>query len=227
MPGLTMPTPSGRPDPSAADGSHDALHADVLKRIAARGGVKKFAANAVIISEGDTSDALYIILSGRVKVYSASAEGKEVVIALHGPGEYVGEMALDGGERSASVMTTEPTTCSVVAAANLRQFIAEHPDFALHLIHRLIGRVREATGNVKSLALQDVYGRVVRLLEQLAVREGAELVIRERLTQQDISERVGSSREMVARIFKDLAKGQYLVVNSGRIAILRKLPADW
>jgi CRP/FNR family cyclic AMP-dependent transcriptional regulator len=205
----------------------DALHEGLLGRIAAHGGVKKFPANAVIISEGDTSDSLYIILSGRVRVYSANEEGKEVVIAVHGPGEYVGEMALDGGERSASVMTTEPTTCSVVTGANLRQFIADYPDFALHLIHRLIRRVRQATGDVKSLALQDVYGRVVRLLEQLAVPDGSGRVIRERLTQQDISERVGSSREMVARILKDLAKGQYIVVASGRITILRELPSAW
>jgi len=214
-------------DSSAAAVTNDALHADLLKRIASRGGVKRFAANTLIIGEGDTADTLYIVLSGRVKVYASNEEGREVIIALRGPGEYVGELALDGGERSASVMTTEPTTCSVVTAANLRQFIAEHPDFALHLIHRLIDRVREATGNVKSLALQDVYGRVVRLLELLAVPEGAELVVRERLTQQDISERVGSSREMVARVLKHLTQGQYLVVESGRITILRKLPSAW
>jgi len=214
-------------DGPAAAVTNDALHADLLKRIASRGGVKRFAANTLIIGEGDTADTLYIILSGRVKVYASNEEGREVIIALRGPGEYVGELALDGGERSASVMTTEPTTCSVVTGANLRQFIAEHPDFALHLIHRLIDRVREATGNVKSLALQDVYGRVVRLLELLAVPEGDELVVRERLTQQDISERVGSSREMVARVLKHLTQGQYLVVESGRITILRKLPSAW
>jgi len=214
-------------DSSAAAVTNDALHADLLKRIAARGGVRKFAANTLIIGEGDAADTLYIVLSGRVKVYASNEEGREVIIALRGQGEYVGELALDGGERCASVMTTEPTTCSVVTGANLRQFIAEHPDFALHLIHRLIDRVREATGNVKSLALQDVYGRVVRLLELLAVPEGAELVVRERLTQQDISERVGSSRETVARVLKRLTKGQYLVVKSGRITILRKLPSAW
>jgi CRP/FNR family cyclic AMP-dependent transcriptional regulator len=224
---MPEPTVSNPSDGPAAAVTRDALHADLLKRIAARGGVKKFAASTLIIGEGDTADNLYIILSGRVKVYASNEEGREVIIALRGPGEYVGELALDGGERCASVMTTEPTTCSVVTGANLRQFIAEHPDFALHLIHRLIDRVREATGNVKSLALQDVYGRVVRLLELLAVSEGAELVVRERLTQQDISERVGSSREMVARVLKHLTQGQYLVVESGRITILRKLPSAW
>ena len=92
----------------------------VLRRIAERGGVKRYPAHAVIIHESDDSDALFIILAGRVKVYAANDAGKEVILTTLGPGEYVGELALDGGARSASVMTLEPTTCAVVAGANLR-----------------------------------------------------------------------------------------------------------
>jgi CRP/FNR family cyclic AMP-dependent transcriptional regulator len=204
-----------------------ALHNELLRGIAAQGGVKRYPANAVIISEGDLADSLFVILTGRVKVYSANAAGREVTIITHGPGEYVGELALDGGVRSASVMTLEPTTCSVVTGANLRQFVTAHPDFAMHLIHKLIWRVRQATDSVKSLALQDVYGRVVRLLNELSVPQGDERVVSERLTQQDIAERVGSSREMVSRIFKDLTKGGYVAVASGRIRILKRPPAAW
>ena len=115
----------------------------------------------------------------------------------------------------------------MVTGANLRQFVAAQPDFAMHLIHKLIWRVRQATDSVKSLALQDVYGRVVRLLQELSEPQGTERVVRERLTQQDIAERVGSSREMVSRIFKDLTKGGYVAVASGRIQILRRPPAAW
>jgi CRP/FNR family transcriptional regulator, cyclic AMP receptor protein len=204
-----------------------ALHDDLLRGIAAQGGVKRYPAHAVIISEGDVADSLFIILTGRVKVYSANAAGREVTIITHGPGEYVGELALDGGVRSASVMTLEPTTCSVVTGANLRQFVAAQPDFAMHLIQKLIWRVRQATDSVKSLALQDVYGRVVRLLHELSAPQGDERVVGERLTQQDIAERVGSSREMVSRIFKDLTKGGYVAVASGRIRILKRPPAAW
>ena len=204
-----------------------ALRNDLLRGIAAQGGVKRYAAHTVIISEGDVADSLYIILSGRVKVYSANAAGRGVTIITHGPGEYVGELALDGGVRSASVMTLEPTTCSVVTGANLRQFVAAQPDFAMHLIHKLIWRVRQATDSVKSLALQDVYGRVVRLLHELSVPQGVVRVVAERLTQQDIAERVGSSREMVSRIFKDLSAGGYIVVVSGRITIVKPPPAAW
>ena len=205
-----------------------ALDQPLLKRIALEGGVKRYPARAVIIHEGDSADTLFIVLSGRVKVYASNASGKEVIITTHGPGEYVGELALDGGVRSASVMTMEPTTCSLVTAANLRAFIVAHPDFAQHLIHKLILRVRQATDSVKRLALQDVYGRVVGLLQQLAPGgEDAPRRVAEKLTQQDIAERVGASREMVSRIFKDLSAGGYLHIDAGRITLLKKPPSAW
>jgi len=94
----------------------DVLDEVLLREIAQQGGIKPYPANAVLINEGDASDSLFILLSGRVKVYSTNAEGKEVVITTHGAGEYVGELSLDGDTRSASVMTLEPTTCSVVLA---------------------------------------------------------------------------------------------------------------
>lgn len=204
-----------------------ALQPDVVSAIAARGGVRRYPANAVIISEGDDADSLFIILSGRVKVYASNEAGKEVILNMLGPGEYVGELALDGGTRSASVMTVAPTSFAVVTGANLREFIVEHPDFAQHLIINLIRRLRRITGSVKALALEDVYSRVVGLLNELAQPEGDERVIAQRMTQQEIAEHVGSSREMISRIFKDLATGGYMVVESGRIRLLKTLPARW
>ncbi len=204
-----------------------ALPSEVLRDIAARGGVRRYPANAVLITEGDQSDALYIIVSGAVKVYAANDAGKEVILNTHGAGEYVGEMALDGGVRSASVMTLEPTTCAVVSGAQLRDFIVSHPDFALHLIHNLIHRLRALTTTTKALALEDVYSRVIGLLQRLSVPEGEHRVLLQRMTQQDIAERVGSSREMVSRIFKELTVGGYVQVNGGRITILKTPPAGW
>ena len=206
----------------------DVLDPGLLRDIARQGGVKPYPAQAVLINEGDSSDTLYIVLSGRVKVYSTHADGKEVVIATHGAGEYVGELSLDGGVRSTSVMTLEPTTCSVVSGANLRSFIAANPDFASHLILKLIRSVRQATESVKSLALEDVYERVVRLLADLSDPvEGGVRRVREKLTQQDIADRVGASREMVSRIFKDLTAGGYMSSEGGRIVVLKKPPAGW
>jgi CRP/FNR family transcriptional regulator, cyclic AMP receptor protein len=203
------------------------LHPDTLRAIAESGVVRTFPRNSVLINEGDRGDALYVILSGRVKVYSSNEAGREFVIDFHGPGEYVGEMMLDGEPRSASVMTAEPTTCAVVNRAQFREFILAHPDFALHLIERLIHRVRVTTGNLKSLALSDVYGRLARLLNALAHDVGGRQVVPEKLTQQEIADRVGASRDMVGKLMKDLTAGGYLAVEDRTITLLRKLPTGW
>jgi CRP/FNR family cyclic AMP-dependent transcriptional regulator len=107
------------------------LSDSTLRAIAETGVVRTFPRNTVIISDGDQSDSLYIILSGKVKVFASNAAGREVVIDFDGPGEYVGEMSLFGAPRSASVVTTEPTTCAVVTRARFREFVSTHPEFAL------------------------------------------------------------------------------------------------
>jgi len=213
--------------PDNETASSPPLRDDVLHTIAASGVVRSFPKQTVLIHEGDVGDSLYIILSGRVKVYASNAAGREVVINFHGAGEYVGEMSLDGAPRSASVLTMEPTTCAIVNRAQLRDFIAANPDFAQHLIHTLIRRARSATENVKSLALSDVYGRLVRLLNALAVEQGGNLVVHERLTQQDIADRVGASRDMIGKLMKDLVGGGYLAIEDRQITIIKKLPPGW
>jgi CRP/FNR family cyclic AMP-dependent transcriptional regulator len=203
------------------------LSDSTLRAIAETGVVRAFPRNTVIISDGDQGDSLYIILSGKVKVYASNAAGREVVIDFDGPGEYVGEMSLFGAPRSASVVTLEPTTCAIVTRARFRDFILTHPDFALHLIEKLIHRVRRTTESMKSLALSDVYGRLVRLLTALARDVDGNLVVPERLTQQDIAERVGASRDMISRLLKDLVGGGYLKVEDRVITILKKPPPGW
>jgi CRP/FNR family cyclic AMP-dependent transcriptional regulator len=137
-------------------------------------------------------------------------------------------LALDGEKRSVSVMTLEPTVCCVVPGAQLKQFLAEQPDFALHLTHKLMRMVRRLTEQVKSLALQDVYGRVVRVLSEMSEPEGALRVVRQKLTQQDIADRVGSSREMVNRVMKELMAGGYVALRDGKqLVISKKLPPAW
>ena len=217
-----MPAPPIPQDPFAP------LEEATLRAIAETGVVRTFPKNTVLIHEGDSGDALYIVLSGRVKVYASNAQGREFAIAFHGAGEYVGEMTLDGGVRSASVVTIEPTVCAVVHREQFREFILKNPDFALHLIEKLIMRVRQTTEDVKSLALTDVYGRLVRLLNALAMPTGdGRHVVPEKLTQQAISERVGASRDMIGKLMKDLVAGGYLLVEDRHITVLKKLPPGW
>ncbi|MEP7084262.1 MAG: Crp/Fnr family transcriptional regulator [Betaproteobacteria bacterium] len=205
----------------------DLLQDSLLKAVAARGGMRTYPRGSIIINEGERSDTFFILLSGKVKVFGADQAGNEVVYSVHGAGEYVGEMALDGGVRTASVMTMEDTACSVISGSELKGFVADHPEFALHLIHKLIRRAREATEGMKNLALLDVYGRICALLTSLARESNGSMQLRDKLTQQDIAERVGSSREMVSRIFKGLTEGGYVAQEAGRWKILKKLPARW
>jgi CRP/FNR family transcriptional regulator, cyclic AMP receptor protein len=217
------PEPAGAADAPPPAHSEDAI----VQAIAAHGVKRRYPRNSVIIAEGDPSDWLYVILSGRVKVFLSDENGREIVLAIRGPNEYVGEMALDSGVRTASVMTIENCELAVVSQQAFRDFIANDPAVAFSLIRKLISRARQASDHVRNLALLDVYGRIARLLLDLAVEEGGEMVIAEALTQQDIAERVGCSREMVSRIFTDLTSGGYIRIEGRRIHIERTLPKRW
>jgi CRP/FNR family transcriptional regulator, cyclic AMP receptor protein len=197
------------------------------RELAALGRLRAYPKNTVFITEGDSSDAVFVILSGKVKAFVSDSEGHELILNTQGPGDYVGEMALDGKPRSASVVTLEPSTFSVVQREPLRDAIRRNPDFALVMISKVIERAREATDNVKNLALLDVYGRVARLLLNMAVEADGKLRIPEKITQQEIAERVGASRDMVSRIFRDLTVGGYITVENRIITINKKPPARW
>jgi CRP/FNR family transcriptional regulator, cyclic AMP receptor protein len=198
-----------------------------VRALAALGRLRSYPKNTVFITEGDSSDSVFVVLAGRVKVFLSDTEGHEMILDTQGPGEYVGEMALDGKPRSASVMTLEPTSFSVVARDPIREAIRQDPDFALEMISKIIDRARLATNSVKDLALLDVYGRVARLLLNMAVEHDGKLAIPEKLTQQEIAERVGASRDMVSRIFRDLTAGGYIKVENRMITITKKPPARW
>lgn len=197
-----------------------------LRDFAQHAVTREFPKNTVIVREGDRTDSLYIVVSGRVKIY-VSEEGKEVVLAESGPGEYFGEMVLDEGPRSASVKTLEPTTFLVVPKADFREFVAKSPEFALNLILKLIRRVRGLTNDVKTLALMDVYGRVARMLLELAAERDGVLVVDERPKPQEMAAKVGASREMVDKILDDLVEGGYIEIKGERITIARALPRTW
>jgi CRP/FNR family transcriptional regulator, cyclic AMP receptor protein len=201
-----------------------------LRTLAARGVPRRYRKGTLLIHEGDRSDTLFIVLSGRVKAFSTDNRDRdrEIVYGVYGPGEYLGEMSLDGGPRSASVITLEATTCAVVTRHALHQHIAANPEFAFELLERVIRRARLATQSARSMALLDVYARVVQLLNQLGVPQlDGSRAIADRLTHREIASRVGCSREMVSRLIKDLESGGYLRREVGRITITKALPARW
>ena len=189
---------------------------------------RSFPKNTVVIHENDPADSLFVIESGKVKVYCSDKNGKEYIMNTLGPGDYFGELALlDDDRRSASVRTLEKSTFTIMFKDEFHAIMERHPNIAQTLIRNLTRRVRKLTENVKSLALQDVYGRVTKVLMTLAEPRGDKLYIEERLTQQDIADRVGASREMVARILKDLAIGDYIAFEGKNIIINGKLPTSY
>jgi len=198
-----------------------------LVALAERTVTRNYPKQAIIVNEGDESDSLYLILSGRVKIYLADEHGKELILAIKGPGQYFGEMVLDGEARSASVMTLEPSQFVCLPRADFKAFLLSHPEVSLQVIQNLIHVARGLNRNVRNLAMLDVYGRVARVLLELAVERDGKLVIPERLTQKDIAARVGASREMINRILRDLTAGGYVSVEAGCITIKKAPPARW
>jgi CRP/FNR family cyclic AMP-dependent transcriptional regulator len=203
------------------------LQEDELRAVADKAVIKTFVKNAIVISEGEFTGSLYVVLSGKVKVCLSDESGKELILDIKGPGGYFGEMALDELPRSASVVTLEPSRFAVISKTDFAHLLQEHPDISLHVIKDLIHIVRGLNKNIRSRAMLDVYGRVSRLLLDLAVEQEGKLVISEKLTQQDMASRVGSSRETINRIFRDLAVGGYIKVERKKITINRALPARW
>lgn len=195
-----------------------------ISRVAIR---KTFPKNTVLFTEGDTTDSLYVICSGKVKVTINDSEGNEIILSMLGQGEYFGEMALiDGEPRSACVMTKEPTELMILSKKDFMEIFSSNP-IAFSLLKGMIKRLRDANKKIESLALLDVYGRIARLLLQLAKRHDDQLVVEERLTHQEIANMIGSSREMVSIILKELTVGGYIAIDKKHITILKQLPYSW
>ena len=212
---------------AAATAGYGLLVDTALHRLAKLGRLHRFAPQTVFMVEGDMADTVHIILEGRVKVFSSEPDGREIVLNIWGPGECLGEMALDGGRRSASAIALESVSCSVVTRQNLRDAITKDPDMALKIIALLIGRARLATDKIKDLALHDVYQRVTHLLQGLSQDQAGVSMVSERLSQQEIADRVGASRDMVARVMRELVTGGYVEVDHKVIKLIRTFPARW
>jgi CRP/FNR family cyclic AMP-dependent transcriptional regulator len=202
---------------------------EVVRPLAQRAAIIRFARGELLIREGERGDTLYIVLSGTVRAFSGHAvDAKQITFAHYGPGEYVGEMSLDGGQRSASVEATEPTCCAMVTRRTLTAHITEHPEFAFALLEKVIWRARVATSSARKLVLSDTYGRLKAELESLA-RPGPDgaLRISPKPTHQALGQRSFVERSMVTKLLKDLRAGGYVQEDADGLTLLRPLPARW
>jgi CRP/FNR family cyclic AMP-dependent transcriptional regulator len=199
---------------------------DLLQRLLSAGDTRRYAVGDILFHQGDASDALYVLLAGRLRVYSGSANGREVVYNVLEPGETFGELLLDGGPRSASVQAVTEAECLVIKGDALRGLIGTYPELAERLMLRLIARLRHATRTIHSLALEGVFERVTALLEESALDEGESRRIPAHLTQQEIANRIGATREMVNHVMQRLRREGYIVRDGQRrTQIVKPLPA--
>lgn len=202
--------------------SDELADSDVFDLLASSGKPRSFPKNTVVLNEGDPSNYLCLINSGRLKVYLSDDNGHEIVLDFIGAGEYFGEMALiDDCGRSASVMTMEDSKLTFVTKDAFNECLARHPRIASMLMLGLIRKLRHATKKIGSLALLDVYGRVANTLLQLAKEQDGQMVV-DKLTHQEIANIVGASREMVTRIMHNLIECGYITLGNGKQIILNE-----
>lgn len=194
-----------------------------LQLLAAQGKQQSFRKGALIFKDGDKGDALYILLEGRVRAYGSSMSGKEITYGYVEAGEYFGELALDGGNRSAICEALEPSLCVVVSNAQLEAFMQEHPRFGTQMLHTVIRRARQSTDNARSIALMDVYSRLKRTIETITPEISKGIMI----THSELAADIGASREMVSKLLKDLEVGGYIKVQSRLLSRLKSLPERW
>jgi CRP/FNR family cyclic AMP-dependent transcriptional regulator len=195
-----------------------------LPSLAALGVHHQFRKAAIILNEGDKGDALYLLLSGSARSFTASSSGKILSYNTISSGQYFGEMALDGGKRSASVQAVTDCECVLVPNAQVLLYAREHPDFAADLLQTVIHRARLATDSAKSMALSDVYERLWKVMHQ----EFDDYQGICTLTHAQMAAQIGASREMVSKLIKDLVRGGYVAALRRReIKQLKKIPLHW
>lgn len=198
------------------------LSPDAIKELESIARRRTFARGAVVINEGDASDSLYVLISGRAVALRSDASGRQLVVNRFGPWDYFGEMSFfDRSARCATVMTKERCEVMMIARSDFLGFVQQHVEILWNVINALLAKIRRATEQIESLAFLDVYGRLARFLVENQDSDG---VVKEKFTQQELADMVGSSRETVSRILNELIGGGYIRKEQGRMVIQTKLP---
>lgn len=204
------------------------LPPEELKKLESHTKQKRYRKNTVMIEKGDDSSTLYVLVSGKVRIYVSDEEGKEVVLDVcDEPGSVFGELALlRDTPRTASLMTLEDSQFLLLSKVDFQKCLHDNMQIAMDIIAGLVDRVSALTDRVSALALNDVYGRLAATLRDLAKEEDGRQIT-QALTQQELAQMIGASREMVSRIFKELKAGDYIQLEGKRIVLNKKLPARW
>jgi len=195
----------------------DEVELEKLSRVAGR---RRMSRGEQVVRAGESADSLLIMLTGRAKVTNFDEEGREIILAWLGPGEFFGEMGLiDDSPRSATVIAVENCELLTLGKAEFQRCMQENFQVAQKLMQILVRRLREADRNIESLALLDVYGRVARLLLDMSEEVDGKRVVRKKISKQDMARMIGASREMVSKVMRDLEVGGYIVPHGDLLTI--------
>jgi CRP/FNR family transcriptional regulator, cyclic AMP receptor protein len=196
---------------------------DHFDELAKLGMLRQYKAGVLILREGETGDAIYLVRGGQVRSLSQALHGKEISYNIIPAGHYFGEMALDGGARSSSVEAVTDCECWVIPNEQVLAYAAQNSEFALHLLTTAISRARSATDAARDMALLDVYSRLTQALNREFEAHSGVCP----LTHAQLASVIGSSREMVSKLIKDLVRGNYVEVKNRHTIKIKKLPIKW
>ena len=193
-----------------------------LSRLAQR---KRYRKNEVVFHEGDVGNGLFVVLKGQVRILVRSVEGKEVVIAIRRTGDFFGEMALlDDETRSATAVASEPSELLLIRRDDFNAFLKSHSELAIEMLAVLSRRLRATTQLVQSISFLDVRERLVRVLLDLTQAESGSTSNGEvllRLTQGEVAEMVGATRESVNKWLRHYERLGVLRLSRGKVVVLQ------
>lgn len=198
------------------------LNPEYAVLVAAAMSKRRFKRGETLVQQGQRSEELFIILTGRARVLASGGGGREVILASIRAGEHIGEMSLiDGSVHSATVTAEVQTDVLVLGREDFMRCLPERDTMAFAMLHSLVRRLRTADRRIETLALLDVHGRVARVLQELSHRdEQGRQIIPNKISRQDLAKTVGASREMVSRVMKELeAKGYIQTLETGALIL--------
>ena len=203
----------------------ETLGPEDLRRVAEVAVRRRFDAQQVIFREGDESDTCYVVRSGHARAVREHADGRTLSLAHFGPGDIFGELAMfDDERRSATVETLDEVEAIAILGKDMRRLLREHPDIAVKLVIALGRRLREANERLTRQSFQTVQSRVAVVLGQLVEQArseggGGERDVLVKITQSDIAQLAGSSRESASRFLAVLERAGIITQGRGRITV--------
>lgn len=203
-----------------------ALSPEELRAAAQRFTVRRYPKGAILVTEGDRLDVFSIVLSGKVKFFWRDDTGRQVDVAVVGPGEDFAAQSIGGEPMLTSIIALDDLCLASIPVPEFERLLLRHPQLAVAYLKRLVFLFRRTMMGRRSFSMEDVYGRVTEMLLASAVESDGALVT-ERFTHAEIGQRVGATREMVGRVLRELARGGYIKAERGRFTVLRKPPRHW